>query len=227
MRSASWRLCAGSASTHANVPALTAIIKSKPNRNPPTVAAKTNALTPSAATIWRMNCWLVVALPTRATGCCFVGPSWEKASFRHSLLYKRPAERERGGTIMRKLQFVKLVLIGFVGAAAMELEASDLFAAGKPAEKAASGGDAKLVITRRASLGSGSAISVLVDGEKVGTVQSGNRYNGTVSAGKHTLSVRFEPVSGGDKPATVELNVVAGQTYSFSATIKSGAIALQ
>ena len=28
---ASWRLCAGSASTHANVPALTAIINSKPN----------------------------------------------------------------------------------------------------------------------------------------------------------------------------------------------------
>jgi hypothetical protein len=37
---ASWRLCAGSASTHANVPALTAFINSKPNRNPPTVAAK-------------------------------------------------------------------------------------------------------------------------------------------------------------------------------------------
>ena len=32
---ASWRLCAGSASTHANVPALTAIINSKPNQNPP------------------------------------------------------------------------------------------------------------------------------------------------------------------------------------------------
>jgi hypothetical protein len=128
---------------------------------------------------------------------------------------------------MRKLQFVKLALIGFVGAAAMVLEASDLFAAGKPAEKAVSGGDAKLVITRSPSLGSGTGISVLVDGQKVGTVQSGNRYNGTVSAGKHTLSVRFEPVSGGDKPATLELNVVAGQTYSFSATIKSGAIALQ
>src|ERR1700719_1812335 len=68
---ASWRLCAGSASTHANVPALTAIINSKPNRNPPTVAARTNALTPSAAPICRMNCWLVVALPMRATGTLF------------------------------------------------------------------------------------------------------------------------------------------------------------
>src|SRR4029453_111251 len=39
-----WRLWAGSASTHANVPALTTIINNSPTRNPPTVAAKTNAL---------------------------------------------------------------------------------------------------------------------------------------------------------------------------------------
>ncbi len=53
------------------LPALTAIIKSKPKRNPPTVAARTNALTPSAAPICRMNCWQVVALPMRATGTLF------------------------------------------------------------------------------------------------------------------------------------------------------------
>src|SRR5882762_498195 len=68
---ASWRLCAGSASTHAKVPALTAIINSKPNLNPPMVAARTNALTPSAAPICRINCWLVVALPMRSTGTLF------------------------------------------------------------------------------------------------------------------------------------------------------------
>jgi len=54
-RCASWRLCAGSASTHANVPALTAIISSRPRRNPPTVAAKTNVLTPSAAPTCRLR----------------------------------------------------------------------------------------------------------------------------------------------------------------------------
>jgi hypothetical protein len=137
-------------------------------------------------------------------------------------------EREGGGTIMKKLQFMKLAFIGLVCAAAMVLGGSDLFAAGKPAEKpASSGGDAKLVITRSPTLGSGTGISVLIDGQKVGTVQSGNRYNGTIPAGKHTLSVRFEPLSTADKAASIEVNVVAGQTYSFSATIKSGAIALQ
>jgi hypothetical protein len=43
--------------THANVPALTAIINNRPRRNPPTVAARTNALIPTAAPICRMNCW--------------------------------------------------------------------------------------------------------------------------------------------------------------------------
>jgi hypothetical protein len=92
---------------------------------------------------------------------------------------------------------------------------------------AQAGGDAHLTITRSPTLGSGTAISVLVDGQKVGTVQSGNRYNGSISAGKHTVSVRFEPLSTADKPAIIEVNAVAGQTYSFSATIKSGAITLQ
>src|SRR6059058_4970297 len=56
---------------HANAPALTAIISSRPTRNPPAVAAATNELTPSAAPTCRMNCWLVVALPMRATGTLF------------------------------------------------------------------------------------------------------------------------------------------------------------
>jgi hypothetical protein len=122
---------------------------------------------------------------------------------------------------MKKLQLMKLPLIGLVCAIAMVLLGTTF-----GAEKTG-GGDAKLVVTRSPRLGSGTAIAVLVDGKKVGTVQSGNRYNGTVPAGKHTVSVRFEPVSPADKPADTQVDVVAGQTYSYSATIKSGAIAIQ
>jgi len=124
---AACRLCAGSARIHANAPALTAIISSRPTRNPPAVAARTKALTPRSAPTCRMNgsaqgaatwtgrrsepdwqllararerehdarqrrvdgysrevavrsgaseasminCWLVVALPMRATGTLF------------------------------------------------------------------------------------------------------------------------------------------------------------
>ena len=44
------------------------IITSSPMRKPPTVAARTKALTPRAAPTCRTNYWLVVALPMRATG---------------------------------------------------------------------------------------------------------------------------------------------------------------
>lgn len=64
---AACRLCAGSARKQANLPALTAIITSRPMRKPPTVAARTKALTPGAAPTCRTNCWLVGALPMRAT----------------------------------------------------------------------------------------------------------------------------------------------------------------
>jgi hypothetical protein len=43
----------------------------EPMRKPPTVAARTKALTTRAAPICRTNCWLVVALPIRATGTLF------------------------------------------------------------------------------------------------------------------------------------------------------------
>ncbi|MFL6514215.1 MAG: hypothetical protein ACJ8M1_04255 [Chthoniobacterales bacterium] len=122
---------------------------------------------------------------------------------------------------MKKLQFMKLPLIGLVCAVAMVLLGTTY-----GAEKTG-GGDAKLIITRSPRLGSGTSIAVLVDGKKVGTVQSGNRYNGTMAAGRHTVSVRFEPLSTADKPADIQVDVAAGQTYSYSATIKSGAIALQ
>src|SRR2546423_908853 len=98
-----------------------------------------------------MNCWLVVALPMRATGTLFCRSERGKGFLSAQFALQTTGRERTGGTIMRKLQFVKLALIGFVGAAAMVLEASDLFAAGKPAEKAVSGGDAKLVITRSPS----------------------------------------------------------------------------
>ena len=87
--------------------------------------------------------------------------------------------------------------------------------------------EAHLTITRSPKLGGSTIISVLVDGKKVGSVMGGKRYEGSIPTGKHTLSVRFEPVSTADKPASIELNVAAGQTYSYSATIQHGAIALQ
>ena len=109
---------------------------------------------------------------------------------------------------------------------ALTSDATAATAEKKPA-KAEAAGEGHLTITRSPTLGSSTMISVLVDGKKAGSIIAGSRYNGPIPAGKHTLSVRFEPLSTADKAASLELDVVPGQTYSFSATIKSGAIALQ
>jgi len=109
---------------------------------------------------------------------------------------------------------------------ALTSDATAATAEKKPAAAEAAG-EGHLTITRSPTLGSSTMISVLVDGKKAGTILSGSRYNGPIPAGKHTLSVRFEPLTTADKAASLALDVVPGQTYSFSATIKSGAIALQ
>src|SRR5205823_15034141 len=87
-------------------------------------------------------------------------------------------------------------------------------------------GDGRLVITRSPKLGSGTAITLFVDGKKVRSLQSFGKYDGPIPAGKHTVMVKFEPISAAEKPANIEINVVSGQTYSFSATIQHGDIVL-
>src|SRR5689334_3590376 len=118
-----------------------------------------------------------------------------------------------------RLICVGALLIGF----ATTLGAAPKKAADQPSS---SEGGGRLVVMRAPSLGSGTMISVSVDGKKLASVGSGNRYDGTVSPGKHVLSVAFDPHNASEKPSSTELNVVQGQTYSFIATIKHGDILL-
>ena len=122
---------------------------------------------------------------------------------------------------MRKLSFIKLALVGVVCAGAVLLDVQCGFAAEK-----SSGGEAQLVIGRSPNLGSGTSVAVLIDGKKVGTFGSGSKFTGSIPAGKHTLTIAFESARGGEKPANLEINAVAGQTYAFIAAIRHGAIVL-
>lgn len=117
-------------------------------------------------------------------------------------------------SITRSLLFAGILLLGSLS--------QNAFAAAQTAA-----GEGHLTITRSPRLGSGTNISISIDGKKVGTIGSGSRYNGSIPAGKHTLTVRFDPLSNADKPANLELNVAPGQTYSFSATIQHGDITIQ
>ena len=120
---------------------------------------------------------------------------------------------------MKKTYFVKIALVGLICAGTVFF-GGKTFAADQPAK----GGDAQITVGRSPKLGSGT-ISVSIDGKKVGQVGSG-RFSGSVSAGKHTLTVAFDPSRAGDKPVTLEINAAAGQTYGFLATIQHGDLAL-
>ena len=126
---------------------------------------------------------------------------------------------------MKKTYVVKLALVGLICAGAALLS-GDAFAAGKAGDAAgkAGSGDAQITVGRSPKLGSGT-ISVSIDGKRVGQVGSG-RFGGSVPAGKHTLTVAFDPSRAGDKPTSLEIDAAAGQTYSFLATIQHGDLVL-
>ena len=74
-----------------------------------------------------------------------------------------------------------------------------------------------LVIDRVANFGSDLGLVVSIDGKDVGSFSEGRNYSGDLPAGQHTIVVRVDPNRTDAKPAQVKLNVVAGQTYSYTA----------
>src|SRR5215475_9020054 len=74
-----------------------------------------------------------------------------------------------------------------------------------------------LVIDRVANFGSDLGLVVSIDGKDAGTFSEGRTYSGDLPAGEHTIIVRVEPNGTDAQPAKITLNVVAGQTYSYTA----------
>ena len=74
-----------------------------------------------------------------------------------------------------------------------------------------------LVIDRVANFGSNLGLVVSIDGKDAGTFSEGRKYSGELPAGQHTIVVRVDPNLNDAKPAETKVNVVAGQTYSYTA----------
>jgi hypothetical protein len=74
-----------------------------------------------------------------------------------------------------------------------------------------------LAIYRVANFGSDLGLVVSIDGKDAGTFSEGNNYSGDLPAGEHTIIVRVDPNRTDAQPAKITLNVVAGQTYSYTA----------
>ena len=88
------------------------------------------------------------------------------------------------------------------------------------ATTAASTTGGHLMVGRVANFGGVTTILLSVDGKQVATIPRGQNYDGYLTPGKHTISATIAPNNLNSPVWTKTLNVVAGQTYSFTATCR-------
>ena len=99
----------------------------------------------------------------------------------------------------------------------MSLACAGLIVACAANQAGAAPNSGHLLIDRVANFGADLGLVVSIDGKDVGTFSEGRNYSGDLPAGQHTIIVRVDPNRTDAQPAQIKLNVVAGQTYSYTA----------
>ena len=99
----------------------------------------------------------------------------------------------------------------------MSLACAGLIAACAANQAGAAPNSGHLLIDRVANFGADLGLVVSIDGKDVGTFSESRNYSGDLPAGQHTIIVRVDPNRTDAQPAQIKLNVVAGQTYSYTA----------
>ena len=89
-----------------------------------------------------------------------------------------------------------------------------------------SGRNARLVVTRSASLG-GLPVALLIDGKRVGTIDFNRRYDANISAGRHSLSVFLIRNTQRSRSEPFQISVEGGKTYYFTATREGPVVVLK
>ena len=75
----------------------------------------------------------------------------------------------------------------------------------------------RLIIYRAANLGTGVFLDVNIDGANAATIGMGQTYTGSLSPGKHAITVILRPNMLFLSPTQKTLTVESGQTYAFTA----------
>jgi len=89
-----------------------------------------------------------------------------------------------------------------------------------------SGSTAHLIVQRGPKIGDRQVLAVMVDGARVGSIQTGQTYNGNLTPGQHTISVSGSgPERSPSQPKTIMAE--AGQTYTLTATWTGKRLVLQ
>ena len=84
-----------------------------------------------------------------------------------------------------------------------------------------------ITVNRNPSIGSGVFVTLSVDGKHVKTLMKGSVYKGSLSPGKHVISVMPDPNTRGQRENKMEITAEKDRAYSLTATQnKSGELVL-
>ena len=85
-------------------------------------------------------------------------------------------------------------------------------------EVGAASGGARLIVQRAPNFGNDRVVQLWVDGKKVSDIPRDQHYDGSLSAGHHTLRVLSLPNAESLQPTAISLSARSGRTYIFTAT---------
>ena len=82
---------------------------------------------------------------------------------------------------------------------------------------AAAKSSGRLIVIRVANFGWNLAANLKIDGQTVGNIVQGRRYDHRIPAGRHVLTVSVVPNLQASQPTSITVNVRPGGTYIFTA----------
>jgi hypothetical protein len=88
-------------------------------------------------------------------------------------------------------------------------------------------GGARLIVQRAPNFGTNLFVRLSIDGKRVADIPWNQHYGGTISAGRHVLSVLALPNTASRRPTSMRLTVKSGRAYVFTATWQQDRLVLQ
>ena len=87
-------------------------------------------------------------------------------------------------------------------------------------------GGGRLIIKRAPDLGNLAWVDVKIDGATAGGILWAQSYDASIPTGRHVIEIRLAPTYYTYAPSALIVDVQPGQTYSFMAMKRGGALVL-
>ena len=86
-----------------------------------------------------------------------------------------------------------------------------------PEAQASSHSGGRLIVQRAPNFGTDLFIRLSIDGKEVANIPRGQRFDGSVSAGRHVVTVLSLPNTEARRPTSMRLTIRSGHIYVFTA----------